>query len=238
MNKGDYINDVLKHISSKAFIGTIRQELEGHIDDRIRYYEEIGYDTDSSTEKAIAHMGNADKLGEEMNLLHNYKKHKIISITGLVLFALNMLMLYCAIAVLKNFLLEISFISAYIYTCISFLLSYFIYKYALEARERTILFIQGLLALFCSVFFLRAFSLAIADLSCVIYYSAAVFILFIHSIMCFTCSREIKALINGRGNHIIVKRYEKYAYFLIAVTVTAIVSAVVITVIMIKDRYF
>ncbi len=228
MNKDDYIDDVLKHISNKAFVSTIRQELEGHLDDRIFYYEEIGYNTDTSTEKAIAHMGNADKLGEEMNLLHNYKKHRIISITGLILFALNMLMLYCTIAVLDKFLLEISYISAYIYTCISFLLSYFIYKYAFEARERTILFIQGLLTLLCSVFFFRSFSLAIADLTCIIYYSAAIFILFIHSIMCLTCSREIKVLINGRGNYVILKRYKKYEYFLITVTTIAIVSAIVI----------
>lgn len=237
MNKDDYINDVLKHISNKAFIGSIRQELEGHIDDRILYYEEIGYDTDSSTEKAIAHLGNADKLGEEMNLLHNYKKHRIISITGLILFALNMLMLYCTHEVLKNFSLEISYIAILIYTCISLVISSFVYKFAFEAREKTILTIQGILTALCGISFLTTFDLAIAVLPGRIYCMVAVLVLLIHSIMCFTCSAEINALIKGRGNHLILKRYKKYEYFLIAVTVIAIVSTIVITVTFIKSEF-
>ena len=49
----------------------------------------MGYDSEIAEQKAVDHMGSADEIGEEMNMLYNYKKHKIISIAGL-----NILIIY------------------------------------------------------------------------------------------------------------------------------------------------
>ena len=83
MNKGEYINEVLACIQGRAYLNEIKAELENHIEDRKEYYTNAGYDDEIAEEKAVAHMGNAEDIGEDLNLLYNYKKHSIISIVGL-----------------------------------------------------------------------------------------------------------------------------------------------------------
>ncbi|MCH5320942.1 MAG: hypothetical protein J1E36_04220, partial [Eubacterium sp.] len=92
MKKEEYINKVLLHIKNKAYLATIKNELEGHIADRESYYIEIGYDKEAACVKAMEHMGDADLLGEKMNRLHNDKGLKIASrttaILGVAIFAI------------------------------------------------------------------------------------------------------------------------------------------------------
>ena len=77
MKKEEYINKVLLHIKNKAYLATVKNELEGHISDRENYYIEIGYDNETATVKAMEHMGDADLLGEKMNRLHHDKTFKV-----------------------------------------------------------------------------------------------------------------------------------------------------------------
>lgn len=222
MNKDEYINQVLNHIKNQAFVNTIKQELEGHISDRIFYYEEIGYDTETAQQKAIAHMGSADKLGEEMNMLHDYKKHKIICIIGLIIFVLNLI----STKYLYSFIFNeyISPLSA----CTSIIIAFIIYKYAFVSRCRIVLFLQSLASLGAAIYFTEGFNFSwiynitktdIPDAILPILVTLIGILFAIHAIICLTCSAEISALIKGKANYEILKRYKIYENILFALSI-------------------
>ena len=89
MKKEEYIEKVLAHIQNKAFVSTIRQEIEGHIDDRELYYKDCGYDTETAQQKAIEHMGSAEKIGKEMNLIHKNTPALIKGMISIVVYILG-----------------------------------------------------------------------------------------------------------------------------------------------------
>ncbi len=253
MNTEEYIENILKHIQNKAFINTVRQELEGHIDDRIFYYKEIGYDENTACQKAIEHMGSADKIGEEMNMLHNYKKHKIICIAGLILFTFRCIIErseYFSVSAILSYFYKISHSGECILSCISIciflLMAYIVYKYAFISRCRVVLFLQGAVSISISLHYIYYGITAmynIDDASAVIkaeqllYFFEPVFmltcgiVLFVYCIFCLTCSGEITALIKGTANGIILKRYEYYGRFLLVFSIinTLITTAFIIT---------
>ena len=86
MKKEEYIEKVLAHIQNKAFVSTIRQEIEGHIDDRELYYKDCGYDTETAQQKAIEHMGSAEEIGEEMNRLHKNIPALVTGIISIIIY--------------------------------------------------------------------------------------------------------------------------------------------------------
>lgn len=231
MKKEEFIQDVLKHIQNKAFVNTIRQEIEGHIDDREMYYIECGYDSDTAQQKAIEHMGNADKIGEEMNILHNYKKHKIICIIGLVIFILNLLFVrYLSSLIFNDYISPQS-------ACVSIIIAFIIYKYALVSRCRIILFLQGIASFGASAYFTKSFNLTwifniaeggdIFETICAVSIAVIGIMFFIHSTICLTCSGEVNALIKGKPNHQILKRYEIYGHILFVFSIFCTVLAVI-----------
>lgn len=259
MNTEEYIENVLKHIQNKSFVTTIRQELEGHIDDRVFYYEEIGYDKDTAKQKAMEHMGDADKVGEQMNILHDYKKHKKICITGLVLFTLRALLIRYAIdvnAIMVLFNLhsyDDRFALSCIDACIFMIIAFIVYKYALVSRCRVVLFLQGLVGFIVSYYFneigMASFNIvdftdinALSKLSNsdILFLVAGALILilgvsfFVYSVMCLTCSVEVTALIKGRPNTAILKRYDKYERFLFIFLIISISLAIAFTIIYFK----
>ncbi len=91
MKKEEYIEKVLAHIQNKAFVSTIRQEIEGHIDDRELYYKDCGYDTETAQQKAIEHMGSAEKIGEEMNKLHKNIPALVTGIISIIIYIFGFL---------------------------------------------------------------------------------------------------------------------------------------------------
>lgn len=228
MDKNEYINKVLAHISNRAFVNTIKTELENHIADREEYYTEIGYDTKTAEQKAMEHMGDADTVGEEMNMLHNYKKHKIISIAGLIMFAFLFMILWF----FQSYLSWIFDRITIPLLCISVILTYIIYKYAFASRCRIVLFFQGAIDFFASLYYADNFNFTwIYNTDFVESLSHFVFavtgtVFFINCIICLTCSAEITALIKGRPNFNIIKRYEKYGNFLFVFAIVCIVVTV------------
>lgn len=233
MKKEEYIESVLKHIQNKTFINTIRQELEGHIDDRIFYYKEIGYDENTTCQRAIEHMGNPDRIGEKMNILHDYKKHKIICIAGLVIFTIGCLLErseYFSISGIFSFFNTFSNILSCISICIFLLIAYIVYKYALISRCRVVLFLQGAVSISVSSYYIyygiinfynTEHPSDVTKTEQLLYFFTPVFMLicgiffFVYCIICFTCSGEITSLIKGKANSIILKRYEYYEHFLL-----------------------
>ena len=232
MKKEEYIETVLKHIQNKAFINTIRQELENHIDEREQYYLDCGYDEQSSQQKAVEHMGNADELGFKMDMLHDYKKHKIICITGLILFIVNLISISLISKILYyDFIKQLSIM-------IALFTSYFVYRFAFAARCKAVLSMQGLASIAAAIYFTSGIdimwifgSVSVkeilnSDMPFLLITLAAGFIFLINSIICLTCSGEIKALIKGKPNTKILNRYRNYEYFLFICTVIITISSV------------
>ena len=58
----DYVNSLVPSNIPKRKRQDIREELLTHISDRVDYYKEIGYDTDSSIDKALCDMGEDETV--------------------------------------------------------------------------------------------------------------------------------------------------------------------------------
>lgn len=92
----DYINIVLSKINNKNQKTLIAEELEAHLDDRIDYYVNAGYDMATATAKANAHMGRAEDAelaGEQLNIMHT-AKYKAFIVAAFILINLGSLYLF------------------------------------------------------------------------------------------------------------------------------------------------
>lgn len=77
----DYVSSVLNKIQNKNSKMLISEELQSHIDDRIEYYIDAGYDEETAKAKANANMGdNAELVGEQLNVIHQNNKFLSISV--------------------------------------------------------------------------------------------------------------------------------------------------------------
>lgn len=95
-NRDKYISDVLERVKNKSARLEIEKELQAHIDDRIEYYTDAGYDLDYAEKMALSKMGSPEKIGEEMNKVHkpiNKKPIRIILIIVSVLIILKLITL-------------------------------------------------------------------------------------------------------------------------------------------------
>lgn len=70
MRKEEYIDLVISKIENKKARREIEKELSVHIDDRISYYVDAGYDEQTAIEKAVEHMGKPEIVADKMALLH------------------------------------------------------------------------------------------------------------------------------------------------------------------------
>lgn len=221
MNKREYIDKVLSQIDGKAYLEEIKTELKNHIEDREEYYTKAGYDSDVAEQKAVAHMGDAEEIGEEMNMLYNYKKHKIISIAGLSIL-LFYLLCYSFLYYLFRGISIYSLLDTYPYSIygILFILIMLcaIYRCTLYSRGRVVMFLQGIISF--NLFYHTIFDLFALEIG------VAAITFFVHGIICLTCTAEINSAIKGNPNNAIMKRYkvwEKIFYILTAIcTLTAI----------------
>lgn len=73
MTREEYISAVLKEISSGRKRNMVKREIESHIDDRIEYYTDCGFDADTAASKAVEHMGDPKKAGEEFGRVYHEK---------------------------------------------------------------------------------------------------------------------------------------------------------------------
>ena len=88
MRKEEYIQEVISRIENKRAKIEVEKELSAHIDDRISYYTDAGWDKETANEKALEHMGEAKEIGEQMALVHSkIKFYSYFSLLPLVLFS-------------------------------------------------------------------------------------------------------------------------------------------------------
>ncbi|MBQ9517056.1 MAG: hypothetical protein IJR60_03165 [Eubacterium sp.] len=74
MTKEEYIESIVSQIDDKAARAEFRRELEAHLDDRIAFYTDAGYDYYYALDKAIGRMGDTAAVGSQMNNLYDTTK--------------------------------------------------------------------------------------------------------------------------------------------------------------------
>ncbi|MCH5321006.1 MAG: hypothetical protein J1E36_04545 [Eubacterium sp.] len=87
MDKKDYLGKVTEKIFDVNAKNMVTTELEGHIDERIDFYKEIGYDDQDSEEKAAYAMGDTDTVAAQFGELHNDFYNPVFDIVFLVIWA-------------------------------------------------------------------------------------------------------------------------------------------------------
>ncbi len=78
-------------ISDKAQRNLVAAELEAHISDKADYYRELGYDEETSLDKAIEDMGDPEEISAPLNALH--KSRSVIC----VILTVVLVLLYFAV---------------------------------------------------------------------------------------------------------------------------------------------
>lgn len=66
----DYINHVVLPISDEAAKNETALEIRAHLEERIEFYKEIGYDDVTAEKKAIEDMGDPEPVGASLSRLH------------------------------------------------------------------------------------------------------------------------------------------------------------------------
>ena len=67
MKDYSYIYKVLSHISGKQKKEAVKNELFDHLDEKERFFDELGYDENASADKTNEAMGDADLVGEQLD---------------------------------------------------------------------------------------------------------------------------------------------------------------------------
>ncbi len=70
MKVQDYINRVVMPFSDEAAKLETAREIRAHLEERIEFYKEIGYDDETAEEKAIEDMGDPEPVGASLSRLH------------------------------------------------------------------------------------------------------------------------------------------------------------------------
>lgn len=86
MKKEEYIAEVISLVKNKTTKREIQKELEAHIEDRISYYTDAGYDEEYATCKAVEKMGEPKAVAKSMEKLHNNSIYIILTVVFLLLY--------------------------------------------------------------------------------------------------------------------------------------------------------
>lgn len=87
MKNTDYINSVTKGISNKRAKAAVSAELTDHLEINKKIIEEIGYDSDTSEEKAVECMGETEAVAEQLADIHKSCKNEAIKNVLIIVFA-------------------------------------------------------------------------------------------------------------------------------------------------------
>ncbi|QHE60333.1 FtsW/RodA/SpoVE family cell cycle protein [Rossellomorea vietnamensis] len=68
--RGDFLNRVIRQVKSREAKQFVADELHHHLEEEIKSLKKAGMDEAAAEDKAIKHMGSAERLGMEMNKLH------------------------------------------------------------------------------------------------------------------------------------------------------------------------
>lgn len=86
-----FINEVMSYIKFPFDKKKIRTELEAHLEDKIDFYIQNGYDSETAEKMAIADMGDSKEIGKALNKQHNpvigwvWKVSNVITIIAVIL---------------------------------------------------------------------------------------------------------------------------------------------------------
>ena len=103
--KNDYLSVISKRIKDKNTQKQIYNELEGHIQDKIEYYKELGYSDDEAEKRAVEDMGEPDDAALPLRALHNGAGKNLLIIISLIFFA--------AVAVVPFFFHKFNYADSY-----------------------------------------------------------------------------------------------------------------------------
>lgn len=150
MKKDVYINQVLQHVSNKAERYNIKKELLDHIEDEENRYLDAGFSKELAEVKALARMGDPEKLGKEFNKLYSNTKYKVLSYVFLILYIIGL-------QIVKFDMYESGFaefayfgeISAFIsiFSTLLFISSLLCFIFSAKAKDNVALLIHGAVCL-------------------------------------------------------------------------------------------
>ena len=87
MNAKEFLNNVSKEIKYKPANKPITEELESHIEEAKKDYLCKGYSANEAEEMAVEQMGNAKKIGKELNKIHRPKLEWVLIGLIIILFS-------------------------------------------------------------------------------------------------------------------------------------------------------
>ena len=87
MNAKEFLNNVSKEIKYKPANKPITEELESHIEEAKKDYLCKGYLENEAEEMAVEQMGNAKKIGKELNKIHRPKLDWVLIGLIIILFS-------------------------------------------------------------------------------------------------------------------------------------------------------
>lgn len=90
----EYINNVCSKIKFRAVHKEIRLELETHLEELIEEYLAEGFSENEGVSKAIAQMGNADVVGQQLNIIHRPKPDWNLLALSLILINVGLVAMY------------------------------------------------------------------------------------------------------------------------------------------------
>ncbi|MDD4752234.1 MAG: FtsW/RodA/SpoVE family cell cycle protein [Desulfitobacteriaceae bacterium] len=89
-----YINDVCAQIKFRAVHPEIKLELGTHIKEILEEYQEEGLSEDIAVDKAIAQMGSADIVGQQLNMIHRPKPDWSLLALSFILINMGLVAMY------------------------------------------------------------------------------------------------------------------------------------------------
>ncbi|MGI6685818.1 MAG: FtsW/RodA/SpoVE family cell cycle protein [Bacillota bacterium] len=89
-----YINSVCSQIKFRAVHHEIKLELETHLNELIEEYCEEGLSGDAAVNKAIAQMGSADSVGQQLNRIHRTKPDWNLLLLSYILINMGLAAMY------------------------------------------------------------------------------------------------------------------------------------------------
>lgn len=92
LHKENYLRDAVSLIENEADRLAVERELSLHIDERTKYYQEIGYDEETSAQKAVEQMGEPELIAPAFSKLH--PKGRVWTAVLLILLLLVLLFFY------------------------------------------------------------------------------------------------------------------------------------------------
>ena len=91
MTKDEYIEKALEQIKDSKLKVQIKNELTDHIDERIQYFTDCGYDEETALEMAVDKMGSPDSVSENFAKLHDSSSGTVFDVIFGIAFLLSSL---------------------------------------------------------------------------------------------------------------------------------------------------